>query len=190
MKPDAGRHMLLWGASSGFILGGAFIIFLFSFANIITVAVSAYVGAIFGVILGGISGFVIEQMLPLPLFPFTKMHQKQYSRRISIVLFVVNMLVSFVLLNGVLSLFSDFVMLGIEVPSMLDNWAWLLPPLIAALAAVYATHRYLFRLRLYSETTHATQKSIEKRKHQDTQELVSLQDYMASEVSSQQEKRS
>lgn len=161
MKPFAWKHMLFWGAGSGFILSAVFIIIISSTEsdylasigfsnNIITTAIIAYIASIYGLIVGLISGIIIEQLLPLPLFPVTGQKQFRLFLRISPVIALVNLGISLMTIHYLLL----FAKIGNSPYPLLSHWMWIVPALLSSLAAVFATHHYLRRLRLFSEKTY------------------------------------
>lgn len=161
MKPSAWKHMLFWGAGSGFILSAIFIIIISDIEsdylasigfsnNIIYTVIISYIASMYGLIVGAISGFIIEQLLPLPLFPMTKKKQFRLFLRISPVILLVNFGISLMTIHYLL-LFGK---IGNSPYPLLSHWMWIVPALLSALATVLATNRYLHQLRLFSEKTY------------------------------------
>lgn len=161
MKPSAWKHMLFWGAGSGFILSAVFIIIISGIEsdylasigfsnNIIYTAIISYIASMYGLIIGAINGFIIEQMLPLPLFPMTGQKQFRLFLRLSPLIFLVNFGISLMTIHYLL-LFGK---IENSPYPLLSHWMWIVPALLSALATVLAMNRYLRRLRLFSEKTY------------------------------------
>ncbi len=147
-RPNPFWHMMSWGLSSGFILALSYIVVLVDFANgsftdwieLLFSPFLYWLAFVFGGVPGAGMGFFLALALwgmlrNVPL-PFTKeaMNQKRvavYSSVAGITLFL-----SFILVTIFLG--------GLFEPLLIA------PPVIAAIAATYVAHRYMYRLRLWS----------------------------------------
>lgn len=159
--PNPILHMLLWGFGSGTILAALFIAFflsliaidyfapLMALINPTTWLLALQYGGLSGAALGLVTGLVLWAMQRNFPEPFTR--EAMQTERLKVYGVVGNLsLILGLLLTVILFWPPNFMysFFGLLIP---------FPPLfifasmIAALAAAYAGHRYLFRLRLWSE---------------------------------------
>lgn len=155
-RPNAIWHMTAWGVGSGFILALSYIVIVFDILswadggfNSLGLIFSPFIwfysfifGGIPGAIMGIIVGFALWRMMRHVPIPFTKADMIAKRPRVYTVIGGLTMLLSLLLIlfffgGGLFGSFFDFLFLGI-------------PPIIATIAATYAAHRYMFRLRLWS----------------------------------------
>lgn len=159
-KPNAIWHMVKWGMGSGLILAVLFIFSLVTFFGDISTAdalaalfnpalwlLSCIFGAIPGAILGFIEGIILEHLTYV-----APMNTKADIERQRFAVYLAIFLTTFL---GGLFLMATFL--------FTDTFIVFIPPLIAAVAATYAAHRYLFRLRLWSELVHGSIRNIERK---------------------------
>jgi hypothetical protein len=157
-KPNAILHMLLWGAGSGIILallyigfiaglGGASIAEMLSF--VVTTAGLAFVlGGGAGAILGLVDGIVLWLVMRNVPMPFTRRDMLAIRYRVYAAIGLTTSIGGFLLTSLAFGT-SWFYYVGFLL---------FFPPLIAGIASAYAAHRYLFRLRLWSESLYGGQK--------------------------------
>ena len=152
-------HMVAWGFVSGTILAMLYIAFIESFAYPTSAEflrfffdpffwlISVMVGGGSGLLLGFFAGLALENLMYLTPIPFTRtdMNDIRYKvyRQLGLVTTIGGFVLSFGFFNQ--ALFSMWFLL-------------IFPPFIAGIAAAYAGHRYLFRLRLWSESLYGVQK--------------------------------
>lgn len=157
-KPGVFWHMMSWGAVSGTILGTLFLMFflLFGasigevFSGLLILLIPALIfGGIPGAIIGFIESFFAKRALRDIPEPFTKDDMK--DRRWALYRAVFPVPIAF---SIILSSFLWF-MSG-EALVILGYWfIFGIPTIIASIASAYVAHRYLFRLRLWSEKHYA-----------------------------------
>lgn len=147
-RPNPFWHMMTWGLSSGFILALSFIVVLLDFFdagfnNWIEIFLSPFIyflafvfGGVPGSIMGFFLGLTLWRMLRNVDLPFTKTDMNRKRRVIYGATFSITILLSFFMLSILVGGFLDFLTL--------------IPPFIAATAATYVAHRYMYRLRLWS----------------------------------------
>jgi hypothetical protein len=158
-KPSPLWHMIRWGFVSGTILAMLYMVFLLglgsaSLIELLTIffqpflwVLSLLFGGIPGAVLGFVDGLILGSLLDDVPIPFSRADMKAVRMKVYIPLAVVTTIGGFIIPWGI---FYD---------SMAYLWFLLfVPPFIAGIAAAYAGHRYLFRLRLWSENLYGGQK--------------------------------
>ena len=174
-KPGAFWHMMSWGVVSGTILGALFLMFFLLLDNL---SISEVLGALpflgfFGLIFGGVPGailglieaFFVENSLSDIPDPFTKEDMKDRRWSVYWSVFPVPIVASIIL-----SLLFWFI--GGDALGALIYWfIFGIPTIIASIASAYVAHRYMFRLRLWSESRYARKPKM-KNELQDTSRLL------------------
>lgn len=173
-KPNPVLHMLLWGFGSGTILALLFIIFFVSWGASLSQTLSNLINPIawsLALQFGGIPGASLGLLTGLLLWVLSRGFQEPFSKaemqrqRYKVYLAI-----------GGLTTISGYILTTILFWSTLFTYGWGLriggqapfplafffPPIIAGIAAAYAAHRYMFRLRLWSEQEYGLQKEKEK----------------------------
>ena len=154
-KPGMFRHMMIWGMTSGTALTTLFLILLNlvnhgSLALVLGYlpllgAVSLVSGGIPGTALGLIEAFFARNLLDDVSVPFTKENMKEKRLSLYAAVFFVPIALSLTLSFLVWAINPDL----ITVPGY-----WFVSgilALIASVVSIYAAHRYMFRLHLWSK---------------------------------------
>jgi hypothetical protein len=160
-KPNAIWHMIRWGIGSGTILAMLYIIFMGGLGSNVGVFdilklliepsfwwISFIVGGGAGAILGLLDGLMLWALTRKSSRPFTRATMQAIRYRIYGAVGITTTIAGFMLTALVFGS-SGFYYTGFLL---------LFPPFIAGIAAAYAAHRYLFRLRLWSERIYGAQK--------------------------------
>lgn len=181
-KPDVFEHMISWGAMSGMILAILYVLFFvlmppYQQIDLAIISVlmmietgAMMVGGILGVILGCIEAFGVEFILRDIPQPFTKQDMMNGRWLLYSAVFLIPIAFCFILSfwdNQPPGISVDLVDDGVIV---IDFWlVFGIPTLIASIASVYASHRYMFRLHLWSESQYARKS---KAKNEETFHLM------------------
>jgi hypothetical protein len=163
-KPEVSEHMIRWGVWSGTVLAVLYQAFFFGWKQdiselffILTNPVFWAIGLVFaglpGGIIGWIDGRLLRKLLHDAPLPFSRRAMQSYQTPVYLGLGLLTTLLAFVLLMpaALLSLIPYH-----KLPDLIGLVA---PAPIAGIAAAYAGHRYLFALRLWSESQYGLQKS-------------------------------
>ncbi|MGB7342412.1 MAG: hypothetical protein WBC91_26175 [Phototrophicaceae bacterium] len=198
MKPIAWRHMAFWGALSGFVAGGAFMLILL-LANLLpeqffsfsfpTVLVTSHIGAVLGIVLGIVAGFLLDFSLPIET---SKFDEEQYQRQRWITLPLIIIVVAVIskpLMDWVITMLWDIMYPELQMLFAGSAWLTAIPAAIAALVAGYAANHYLLRLKKYSEPPRKSHDIARKIKREERLERVTLDDYQVTEARQQRSKQ-
>lgn len=158
-RPNPILHMLFWGFGSGIILALLYVIFIFSLNTIglgetLLALISPelwWIAFLFGGLPGAGLGFLMGVILWTISrnFPTPFTHADMQAWRFAVYL-------ALGIGTGIGGLFLTLSFFGADIVYL---WLFLIfPPFIAAIAAAYAGHRYLFRLRLWSDSQFGAQK--------------------------------
>ncbi len=153
-RPDPIRHMLTWGFMSGFLLPVVYIVIILDLSSggtdlkametllnpLIWVMALRY-GAVGGIVIGLITGLNLWYNMRKVNLPYISGKIDRKAPEIYATTLALTTVVSFLLISMFFSSMTLF---------------FLAPPFIGAVAATYATHRYLSGLRVWGA-------SIEKR---------------------------
>jgi hypothetical protein len=163
-KPNPLAHMLIWGAGSGTILALLYLLFFaglgsFNFVELFLLLIqpSAWIlalqfGGIPGAILGLLTGLVLWALSMGFREPFNRAEMQRHRYPVYFVIGSLTTILGFVL---------SVLVFGMSTFSYMGILLWF-PPFIAGVAAAYAAHRYMFRLRLWTEQQYGIQKEKEK----------------------------
>ncbi len=141
-RPNLFWHMMSWGLSSGFVLGLSFVIIMINFGDMSfddvlfyapIMVLFVFITSIAGVITGFFLAMILRNLLMYVSLPLTKAQMNQH--RISV--------------YGWTFISTFLVYILVALPSG-HIVVFTLSPLIAAIAASYVAHRYMYRLRLWS----------------------------------------
>jgi hypothetical protein len=151
-------HMVTWGFVSGTILAMLYIAFIMSLYSTSAELLRVFLDPFFwfisiafgggaGVILGFFAGLALEGLVYDAPTPFTRADMNTLRYKVYRQLGSVGTIGGFVLSFGFFN------------QALFSMWFPLIfPPFIAGIAAAYAGHRYLFRLRLWSEKAYGNRK--------------------------------
>lgn len=157
-KPGVFWHMMSWGAVSGTILGTLFLMFFVLmgasigeiFSDFFILLIPAFIfGGIPGAFLGFIESFFLKRALRDTPEPFTKEDMKDRRWSVYRSVFPIPIVFSIILSLFFNSLTGDF------SGAIIYWFIFGIPTLIASIASAYVAHRYMFRLRLWSESLYA-----------------------------------
>jgi hypothetical protein len=165
--PEPISHMVLWGVGSGWIFALLYLMFFWEMmwggldgiaglaqeplallTNPLIWLGSFIIGAMPGTMLGMLAGLILRQLMKGVPIPFTQGDMQ--AIRVKVYGWIgLSTVAAGMLLTGLVFGFYGLIETLLII---------LLPSLIAAIASVYAAHRYLFRLRLWSEKQYGVQK--------------------------------
>ena len=172
-RPSIFWHMIRWGFLSGTILA---VLYSAAFRNDVFEAIdiltdpftwyfSMWFGGIQGVILGLVDAIALKFLVRRFPRPFTNDAMKSSRFKVYTLVFILTLIVAFI------PIVLMWLAINYQGGNIVSNlWFELPPPFIAATAAVYATHRYLFQLRRWDERADDEQRLAMPK--QDTNHLV------------------